>query len=132
MAAADERPTAAYVAATPSEITERMWQWRVAAIERYVKSWLESDGGASGAETIKEFLRGAGELAFLRAAGKQPARAFALYNEWGQTLWDFDEFNRRRENVNHHNPDGAFALHIALMEEVFFSIESAGPAGQAE
>ena len=120
-----EKPTAAYIAASPSEISARMWQWRIAGIERYVESWQESDGGASGADTVKEFLRDAGELAKLRATGKQPARAFTLYNEWGRTLWGFDEFNRRRENANQHNPDGALTLHIQSMEEVFGSIEMA-------
>jgi hypothetical protein len=119
---ADEQPTAAYIAATPSEITGRMWRWRVAAIGRYTERWLEAFGESSSAKDTARFLQHAGELAKLRATGAQPERAFALYNEWGQTLWDFDEANCRRESIGR---EGAFAVHVSQMEEVFFSIESA-------
>jgi len=122
MAAVDESPTAAYVAAAPGDITGRMWRWRVAAIGRYAERWLEAFGESSSVDDTARFLQRAGELAKLRATGAQPERAFALYNEWGQTLWDFDEADRRRESVDR---GGAFAAHVSRMEEVFFSIENA-------
>ena len=97
-------PTPAYVSASPRDITEAMWRWRINAIdryvERYVARWVEHSGEHSGefrafqkplgAERVAWFLKDAGELARLRATGERPARAFKLYNEWGATLWASD------------------------------------------
>ena len=121
---ADKTPTAAYIASAPSEITAQMWRWRVAAIGRYVERWLEADGGSSCAADTAAFLQHAGELAKLRATGAQPEKAFELYNKWGQTLWEFDDYGRR-------DPSGAFGAHVRKMEEVFFSIEC-GECGECE